>query len=107
MERFTHDIYTLLPVAAIIAVWAYVWVMELTAGDGLFGFLSVWLHKVLPWLIAKPLVGCQQCHAGQCAFWAYLLTHLYAYNPFVHISFVAITILITILITACLNKLRS
>lgn len=107
MERFIHTIYTLLPIAAIIAVWAYVWVLELTAGDGIFGFLSVWLNNHLPWVISKPLVGCEQCHAGQWAFWVYLTTQWYSYNPFIHLAFIALSILFTLILTACLTKLKS
>lgn len=107
MERITHTIYELLPISALIAVWAYVWVIELTAGDGIFGFLSVWLHNVLPWWVAKPLVGCEQCHAGQWAFWVYLVTNWYQYNPFIHLAFISLSILFTIIITAWITKLKS
>ncbi|MBF9140846.1 hypothetical protein [Hymenobacter properus] len=46
-----------------------------------------------------PLWGCFKCVAGQWAFWGYLLLFpLSAYHLLAHLSFVAVTILISILL---------
>lgn len=106
MKDFVHSIFELLPIAAVMAIWAYVWVHELTAGDGIFAWLSMWMDKVLPWWLSKPLVGCEQCHAGQVAMWIYLACYWYSYNPFTHIAFITLTIFFTVILTACLTKLK-
>lgn len=106
MKDFIYTLYELLPIAAVIAVWAYIWVHELTAGNGIFAWLSMWLDKVLPWWLSKPLVGCEQCHAGQISMWTYLFCCWYSYNLFTHIAFIALTIFFTVILTACLTKLK-
>jgi hypothetical protein len=109
METFKHTIYELLPIAAVISAWAYVWVHELTAGDGIFGWLSMWIDKALPWWISKPIVGCEACHAGQVAMWT-CWCYLYPNKQWVNIpilfSFIAITILFTVILTAWITKLK-
>lgn len=93
-------IYKILLIQSIvIAAFSYVYIVILFDSDKLlgpvYGFLKPIMDKTLitRW-IAKPLLDCVHCNAGQIALWFYLVTYWNNYDLLTHIGFISITILI-------------
>lgn len=86
-----------------IAIVAYVYSVILTEpGMILSGWYKYLLSLNLPEWIFKPIIDCFKCVAGQMALWGYFI-NCNAYNPFDHIFFICLTILISILIDKLLT----
>jgi hypothetical protein len=93
-----------------IACWAFVWVRILPSEGHMLAPVQ---HSWRDWYRARygteldgawwwrPLWGCPGCHAGQLAFWIYLLRFFHHYDPLLHLCAVGVAI-----VTACLLTLR-
>lgn len=99
-----------------LAVVAYVFVCILQKDDNIFekyGDFLNWVHGFkYGYYIANPLGYCENCFAGQIAFWCYLKYNFHSYTHIhglfstivQHIVFVSLTIFITSLIKMIIKK---
>jgi hypothetical protein len=98
----------MLAYAAYIAVIAVVYAVILVQPGMLLGTLY---QRLQEWTLSefdkypedvvflKPLISCVKCVAGQWAFWAYPFLYLDAYSFFEHITFTALTIYFSTILT--------
>lgn len=118
-DKHSFRPYTMLTIKEIqfafeLAVVAYVFVCILQKDDNIFekyGDFLTWVHGFkYGYYIANPLGYCENCFAGQLAFWLYIKLNYHYYlhdlfnNVVQHIIFVSLTIFITSLIKIIIKK---
>lgn len=57
----------------VIGIWAYLWCSQLTMQGQIFCFVRRWMKSIESESIRNPLIDCPKCHAGQLAFWWFLI----------------------------------
>lgn len=99
MMQASANLFNNLLIAFYAAVVGWVWVKILTEQGMIFSFVRI---KLPEWL-SKPLFECEYCCAGQLAFWGYIITNFWSYNPAYHI----ITICLTLLMVHIFNAIKN
>lgn len=83
--------------SSIIAICAVIYSTILAEDRMILGWLRQRLEKFPEW-IYFPLIGCFKCVSGQLALWMYVLLHYWNYDIFSHVSFICVTIFISLII---------
>lgn len=96
--------------ALLFAVVGYTYSNVLTEGGMILNSLYGKLEKLPEWLF-KPLIGCYKCVCGQIALWMgfYFVNY---HRPIIeivslHVYFICLTILISILIDEFYQRIKS
>jgi len=84
----------LLSISVQMAVFAVIFSCILIEDGHIFDFYGKLLRK-LPYWIGGPLGLCAYCIGGQIALWYFVYRIFFIperYNPFIHLSFISVTI---------------
>ena len=89
----------------LIAITAWVYVRVLCQDGMILGWWSAFIEKRLPMYLAKPIVSCEYCVAGQLSLWYYVGFNFWNYDLITNIFFVSLTIFIIEIING-IKKIR-